>query len=131
MVMTEENEKTEEDKNQIQVWTTFSELYQIRRGKKEYGELVGIVLAFLATLWEYLPEVWTPIVCIPQGKIPDGYFLTLLSPLVVVWWIFWGILLCVTEVVVGVLIVVALPYTLLFEIPAEFIRRNGIKNAVE
>jgi hypothetical protein len=89
-------------------------------------EIAGTALAFTTTLWELLftsPKLWNWF----RGIIHDGYWMIFLSPFVLAYWIIISALYVPFIVLLSLLIVLAVPYTEIVEVPASWMNKEEIR----
>ena len=112
-------------------WDTIADLYRIRRGleKDEWKSLrmSGTALAAIGAFFEWCVTNYAHLYEVNKLGITDGYWLVLLSPIVVLYWV------AITTVLVSFatihlpLFILALIWNLCFELPADALNLSKIR----
>jgi uncharacterized BrkB/YihY/UPF0761 family membrane protein len=98
---------------------SFNEIYNIRRGGRK--GIRFLLMAIYATIFECFLLLIKRMIQLPNGKLLDGYLLTLLGPFILIWWIIWALIGCMIVSILIILWIPILTYTFLFELPASFL----------
>ncbi|MFA5299954.1 MAG: hypothetical protein WC389_17345 [Lutibacter sp.] len=85
--------------------------------------IVGTALAFTSALWEFILSskvLWAWF----RGLITDGYFMILLSPFILTYWVLVTILYVPLFLILSILVVLSMVHTIVFEFPAGFMNKE-------
>lgn len=99
---------------------TFKGFYRENRGNRK--GIRFLLIASYGAIYMYAYQWLHQMFSLPHGKITDGYLLTLLGPLVFIWWAFWFIFsIFIMTPILDILWIPVLLYTVIFELPASYL----------
>jgi len=109
-------------------WDNLKDLYQIRRG---YGDdlpkskqFKGLLLGAIASLWEYALCLLYDSYDVSKWGIKNGYALTILSPIIIIWWILLTGLVMLTLAIPLLPSLLSIIWMILFELPADVLNKK-------
>jgi len=102
-------------------YTSFKQLFRIRRNNSRKNFGVGLALG--ATFLEWSNELlWNDLFTVFYGKYPDGYSRIVFSPLILLWGLLIGTISIVGSSLTIIFLGLSLLWSLLLELPSDFLR---------